>query len=200
MPVRATPLHLFRIRHESFDGTIALRSDLRSSPDTRRVGFGECRVHDPCHVPTPRCSTAPAVRGRKAPTGDGRDGPPKRQRSGHLLTRTPLRNAKSQTPQRTGTPAGRLTCATLPRACMSARCAWLHSVPDPRWDERPLACVVPRPGARPSADALKVFLAERVARWWVPERWSFIDEVPKTSVGKFDKKLLRARYADGART
>src|SRR2546426_7525147 len=127
MPVRATPLHLFRIRHESFDGTIALRSDLRSSPDTRRVGFGECRVHDPCHVPTPRCSTAPAVRGRKAPTGDGRDGPPKRQRSGHLLTRTPLRNAKSETPQRTGTPAGRLACATLPRACMSARCAWLHS-------------------------------------------------------------------------
>src|SRR5207253_10209516 len=57
-------------------------------------------------------------------------------------------------------------------------------VPDPRWEERPLACVVPRPGARPTADALKAFLAERVARWWVPERWSFIDEVPKTSVGK----------------
>src|SRR5436309_12682411 len=73
-------------------------------------------------------------------------------------------------------------------------------VPDPRWDERPLACVVPRPGARPSADALKAFLAERVARWWVPERWSFIDEVPKTSVGKFDKKLLRSRYAEGALT
>src|SRR5437762_3534351 len=123
MPVRATPLHLF----DSFDATIALRSDLRSSPDARRVGFGECRVHDPCHVPTPRCSTAPAVRGRKAPTGDGRDGPPKRQGSGHLLTRTPLRNARSETPQRTGTPAGRLACATLPRACMSARCAWLHS-------------------------------------------------------------------------
>src|SRR2546427_6297642 len=196
MPVRATALHLF----DSFETTIALRSDLRSSPDARRVGFGECRVHDPCHVPTPRRSTAPAVRGRKAPTGDGRDGPPKRQGSGHLLTRTPLRNARSETPQRTGTPAGRLTCATLPRACMSARCAWLHSVPDPRWDERPLACVVPRPGARPSADALKAFLAERVARWWVPERWSFIDEVPKTSVGKFDKKLLRARYAEGALT
>ena len=73
-------------------------------------------------------------------------------------------------------------------------------VPDPRWDERPLACVVPRPGARPNADVLKAFLAERVARWWVPERWSFIDEVPKTSVGKFDKKLLRARYAEGALT
>src|SRR5438093_7031256 len=73
-------------------------------------------------------------------------------------------------------------------------------VPDPRWEERPLACVVPRPGARPTADALKAFLAERVARWWVPERWSFIDEVPKTSVGKFDKKLLRSRYAEGALT
>ena len=43
-------------------------------------------------------------------------------------------------------------------------------VPDPRWDERPLACVVPRPGARPNADVLKAFLAERVARWWIPER------------------------------
>ena len=38
-------------------------------------------------------------------------------------------------------------------------------------------------------------LGERVAKWWVPERFEFIDEVPKTSVGKFDKKLLRARFA-----
>ena len=41
------------------------------------------------------------------------------------------------------------------------------------------------------------FLAERIAKWQLPERWTFIDEVPKTSVGKFDKKVLRARYADG---
>jgi fatty-acyl-CoA synthase len=40
-------------------------------------------------------------------------------------------------------------------------------------------------------------LAERVARWWVPERWAFITEVPKTSVGKFDKKVLRAEFAKG---
>jgi fatty-acyl-CoA synthase len=73
-------------------------------------------------------------------------------------------------------------------------------VPDPRWEERPLACVVPRPGARPTTEALQAFLGERVARWWVPERWSFIDEVPKTSVGKFDKKALRARHADGGLT
>jgi fatty-acyl-CoA synthase len=70
-------------------------------------------------------------------------------------------------------------------------------VPDERWDERPLACVVLNEGESPSAEDLKGFLAERVAKWWLPERWTFIDEVPKTSVGKFDKKVLRARYADG---
>jgi fatty-acyl-CoA synthase len=48
-----------------------------------------------------------------------------------------------------------------------------------------------------TADELVAFLADRVSRWWLPERWTFIEEVPKTSVGKFDKKALRARYADG---
>jgi len=70
-------------------------------------------------------------------------------------------------------------------------------VPDPRWDERPLACVVPKPGASVTVEELKAFLASRVARWWVPERWSVISEVPKTSVGKFDKKALRARFGRG---
>jgi fatty-acyl-CoA synthase len=73
-------------------------------------------------------------------------------------------------------------------------------VPDERWDERPLACVVLRPGAAEAVGALKTFLADRVARWWLPERWAFIAEVPKTSVGKFDKKVLRARYAKGELT
>ncbi len=72
------------------------------------------------------------------------------------------------------------------------------AVPDPRWDERPLVCVVPREGAKPEAADLQAFLKDKVARWATPERWSFIDAVPKTSVGKFDKKLLRARYAEGA--
>jgi fatty-acyl-CoA synthase len=70
-------------------------------------------------------------------------------------------------------------------------------VPDEKWDERPLACVVVRDGSSVTAEALRAFLAERVARWWVPERWSFIKEVPKTSVGKFDKKVLRARREKG---
>jgi fatty-acyl-CoA synthase len=70
-------------------------------------------------------------------------------------------------------------------------------VPDARWDERPLACVVCKPGASLDAANLADFLSDKVARWQVPERWSFIDEVPKTSVGKFDKKVLRARHTAG---
>lgn len=71
-------------------------------------------------------------------------------------------------------------------------------VPDPRWEERPLATVVLREGATATADELRAHLAARVPRWQLPERWTFLPAVPKTSVGKFDKKVLRARYADGA--
>jgi fatty-acyl-CoA synthase len=70
-------------------------------------------------------------------------------------------------------------------------------VPDARWDERPLVVVVPGDGPRPEPDALLDFLTGRVARWWLPERWAFVDELPKTSVGKFDKKALRTQVADG---
>jgi len=70
-------------------------------------------------------------------------------------------------------------------------------VPDEKWGERPLATVVLAPGATVDAAALQEFLAARLAHWQVPERWAFIDEVPKTSVGKFDKKVLRKRYAEG---
>jgi fatty-acyl-CoA synthase len=68
-------------------------------------------------------------------------------------------------------------------------------VPDERWGERPLACVVPEPGAELDADEVRDFLEGRVARWWVPERIEFIEEVPKTSVGKFSKKTLREQFA-----
>jgi fatty-acyl-CoA synthase len=70
-------------------------------------------------------------------------------------------------------------------------------VPDPKWDERPLAVIVPCEGAHPDPAAILSFLSGRVARWWLPERWAFADEIPKTSVGKFDKKVLRARAAEG---
>ncbi len=71
-------------------------------------------------------------------------------------------------------------------------------VPDEKWGERPLASVVLREGRDASAEDLRGFLADKVARWQVPDRWAFIDEVPKTSVGKFDKKVLRKRYAEDA--
>jgi acyl-CoA synthetase (AMP-forming)/AMP-acid ligase II len=67
----------------------------------------------------------------------------------------------------------------------------------PLWQERPVAYVVPRGDARDSltADSIKDHLSTRVAKWWIPDEVRFIDAVPKTSVGKFDKKALRASAA-----
>ncbi|MCB0931844.1 MAG: fatty acid--CoA ligase [Mycobacterium sp.] len=73
-------------------------------------------------------------------------------------------------------------------------------VPDERWQERPLAAVVPQPGAEITPAELREFLSDRVVRWWLPERWTLVDEIPRTSVGKYDKKTIRARYAGGEYT
>jgi fatty-acyl-CoA synthase len=70
------------------------------------------------------------------------------------------------------------------------------AVPDERWQERPLAVVVVSEGAEVCAKDLREFLGDKVVRWWLPERWAFIEAVPLTSVGKFDKKTIRARYAE----
>jgi fatty-acyl-CoA synthase len=67
--------------------------------------------------------------------------------------------------------------------------------PDERWGERPLACVVPEEGETLTLEDLCEHLAPRVAKWWLPDALELVDEVPKTSVGKFDKKRLRARLA-----
>jgi fatty-acyl-CoA synthase len=75
--------------------------------------------------------------------------------------------------------------------------ACVVGVPDERWGERPLATVVVRQDQTVTAAELRDFLATSVARWQVPERWAFIEAVPKTSVGKFDKKRVRTQYADG---
>jgi fatty-acyl-CoA synthase len=69
------------------------------------------------------------------------------------------------------------------------------SMPDERYSERPLGCVVIE--GEVSAADLRAHLHDRVAKWWVPDVFAFIEEVPKTSVGKFDKKVLRQRLADG---
>ena len=70
-------------------------------------------------------------------------------------------------------------------------------MPDPRWDERPLALVVRAEGSTVGAAELREWLAPKVAKWWLPERWAFVDAVPRTGVGKFDKKVVRRSYADG---
>ncbi len=69
--------------------------------------------------------------------------------------------------------------------------------PDERWAERPLCCVVLREGAHVSTEELIEHLRPRVARWWLPDEFAFISEVPKTSVGKFDKKVLRRQLGEG---
>ncbi|KAA8966314.1 long-chain fatty acid--CoA ligase [Mycobacterium sp.] len=72
-------------------------------------------------------------------------------------------------------------------------------VPDERWQERPLAVVVAKDSsvsAHQLAHQLRNYLADKVVRWWLPERWTFVEEIPRTSVGKYDKKAIRARHAE----
>jgi fatty-acyl-CoA synthase len=70
------------------------------------------------------------------------------------------------------------------------------AVPHPTWVERPLACVVPRPGERVEPEEILDFLRPKLAKWAVPDAVVLIDAVPKTGVGKFDKKVLRERFKD----
>jgi fatty-acyl-CoA synthase len=69
-------------------------------------------------------------------------------------------------------------------------------IPDEKWDERPLASVVVREGATLTPAELREFLSSDFAKWQLPDAWAFIDQVPRTSVGKFDKKVIRRWYAD----
>jgi len=71
-------------------------------------------------------------------------------------------------------------------------------IPHPKWQERPLGCIVLKPGATVSNDELKTFLQDRVrAAWWIPDTFVRLAQLPKTSVGKFNKKELREMIADG---
>lgn len=70
------------------------------------------------------------------------------------------------------------------------------AVNHPRWQERPLACVVAKPDTEVTKNQIYDSLSKQFAKWWLPDDIIFIDSVPKTSVGKFDKKVLRQKYAD----
>jgi len=69
------------------------------------------------------------------------------------------------------------------------------AIPDPKWAERPLAAVVLKPGESVTEEQLRDFLSGQCAKWWVPDRFEFIDEIPKTAVGKFRKTALRDMFA-----
>lgn len=72
------------------------------------------------------------------------------------------------------------------------------AVPHPKWQERPLAVVVPRPEFKEdlTKEELLEFLRPRFAKWWLPDDIVFVEAIPKTSVGKFDKKVLREQFKD----
>ena len=120
----------------------------------------------------------------------------------HRHHRPPAASSRSPTAARTSSspaangspPSSWRTCSpaapTSPRPRSSA--SRTRSGPSVRWPRSLL-----RSGAQASPAELAKFLDGKVASWQVPENWTFIDEVPKTTVGKFDKKLLRSRYADG---
>jgi fatty-acyl-CoA synthase len=69
------------------------------------------------------------------------------------------------------------------------------AIPDPKWQERPLAVVVLKPGANATGEELRGHLAPQFAKWWLPDRFEFVDEIPKTAVGKFRKTALREQFA-----
>jgi fatty-acyl-CoA synthase len=70
------------------------------------------------------------------------------------------------------------------------------AIPDDRWGERPLAVVVLREGREATGDELRDHLAQEYAKWQVPDRFEFIDQIPRTATGKFKKTALRERYVD----
>ncbi len=80
----------------------------------------------------------------------------------------------------------------VPGVAEAAVIAIIH----PKWDERPLACVVKKPGVEVTKDEIYAHLLKSFAKWWMPDDIIFIDAVPKTSVGKFDKKVLREQFKD----
>jgi fatty-acyl-CoA synthase len=69
-------------------------------------------------------------------------------------------------------------------------------VPHPKWQERPLAAVVLKDGARATPEELRAFLAQSFAKWQLPDAFVFLPEIPRTSVGKFKKIALRQQFAN----
>jgi fatty-acyl-CoA synthase len=92
-----------------------------------------------------------------------------------------------------------ISSVELEGACLAhpaVREAAVVGVPSRKWDERPVVVAALEPGQQLTLEELRAFLEGRVARWWLPDDLVVVDEVAKTSVGKYDKKVLRAALAD----
>jgi len=92
-----------------------------------------------------------------------------------------------------------ISSVALETALMGHPCvaeAAVVAVPHPKWDERPLAVVVLKPGANTTREELIAYLTPQFAKWWLPDAVEFASEIPRTSVGKFKKSVLRDRYRD----
>lgn len=68
--------------------------------------------------------------------------------------------------------------------------------PDPKWDERPVGIVVPAEGQNPTPDTIRAYLSDKVAKFWIPEDYVFVDELPKTATGKINKVTLRKSHVN----
>jgi fatty-acyl-CoA synthase len=91
-----------------------------------------------------------------------------------------------------------ISSVELEGACLAhpaVREAAVVGIPSKKWDERPVVVVALHPGESLTLDELRDFLAGRVAKWWLPDDVVVVDEVAKTSVGKYDKKTIRAQLA-----
>jgi fatty-acyl-CoA synthase len=89
-----------------------------------------------------------------------------------------------------------LECALMGHPAVAE--AAVIGIPDEKWSERPMAVVVLRPGHAATSDELRDFLAPQFAKWWLPDTFEFIDEIPKTAVGKFRKAALREMFVRDA--
>jgi fatty-acyl-CoA synthase len=78
----------------------------------------------------------------------------------------------------------------------AVREAAVIGIPDPRWEERPLAVVALIEGAEVTTDELREYLANQFAKWQIPQHWAFVEQVPRTSVGKYDKKVMRQMHSE----
>jgi fatty-acyl-CoA synthase len=72
------------------------------------------------------------------------------------------------------------------------------AIPDERWGERPMAVIVLKEGAQAEGDELRQHLSQKFAKWQLPERFEFIDEIPRTATGKFKKTALREQFVKTA--